>query len=195
MLIKTVSSRIQTFQNIWLKSIYWLTGAAAGLVPGVAGVLHVHLRLPLDPGPGHRLPCPPGHGLLLLHGLHHGRLGTILHPQSERWATATDQSFWTAFIDTLTQSGAGYKKEKDIKCFMISYLSFLENKLVTLIFQYVGRVICAILCLRNTFFTCCTFGDMESLTRIHSGLRRTSTVGITLTGIRSTASLRARWRR
>ena len=45
-------------------------GAAAGELPGAAGVLHVHLRVPVDPGAGHRRHAP-GHGLQLLHGEHH----------------------------------------------------------------------------------------------------------------------------
>ena len=81
-----------------------MPGSAAGLVPGPAGVLHVHLRLPLDPSPGHRL-HPPGHGVLLLHGLHHGGLCALLHPQSERWA---GQFFWNAYTDTFTLSVASF---------------------------------------------------------------------------------------
>ena len=45
-------------------------GAAAGELPGAAGVLHVHLRVPVDPGARHRRHAPR-HGLQLLHGEHH----------------------------------------------------------------------------------------------------------------------------
>ena len=46
----------------------------------------------------------------------------------------------------------------------------------------------AILWLRKIFLISCTLGDADKRTRIHGGLRCTSTVGITLTGIRSTLS-------